>query len=80
MNAQTPLKTWPERAEKFAHDRARIRQILANSMLPLNMAEIYRRFKENFRYLPDIERRMRELIKSGDVKRNDGSISTYELV
>lgn len=76
----TAKLSWPERAEKFAKIRAQIRQVLSNSDNPLDMAEIYRDFKEKFRFLPDIERRMRELVASGDVRKNGGSIPTYEMV
>jgi len=39
-----------------------------------------RKFKLQFRYLPSIERRLRELVESGDVRKNGGSIPTYEMV
>lgn len=73
-------QAWTERVESFARIRAQIRQILAHANKPLDAAQIAIQFKENFRYLPSIERRLRELVKNGAVKRNDGSIPTYELV
>ena len=72
--------SWVNRAEKFAHIRAHIRQILSSMDRPLDLAEIANEFKLRFRYLPSIERRLRELVASGDVRRNDGSIPTYEFV
>ena len=72
--------SWPERAPKFAKDRERIKEILIRHGRPLDMAQIYAWFKQSYRYLPQIERRMRELVKNGEVRKNGGAISTYEVV
>jgi hypothetical protein len=80
MNQHKPVIKWNELNEKFARIRAQIRQVLATSNEPLDIAQIATEFKLRFRYLPEIERRLRELKDSGDVKRNEGKIPTYELV
>ena len=72
-------QSWVEKAERFARTRAQLRQILARSQVPLDMAAIYCRFKDYFRYLPDLERRMRELVRRGEVTKYNGSIPTYKL-
>ena len=77
---QQPLKTWPERAETFAKIRAQIRQVLSTAGKPLDVAEIATEFKLRFCYLPTIERRLRELVDSGAVKRIGGAVPKYELV
>jgi len=74
------LSKWAEKAESFARTRAQIRQILTKSAKPLDYAQIATEFKLQFRYLPSIERRLRELVESGDVRKNGGSIPTYEMV
>jgi len=80
MNAQSQLN-WTERAESFARIRAQLRQILVQSHKPLDYAQIATKFKLQFRYLPNIERRLRELVQSGDVRRNGGAIpSTIKAV
>jgi len=77
--SETPLKKWDSRAESFARIRAQISQILAKSDLPLDVAEIASEFKLRFRYLPSIERRLRELCDSGAVKKLPGKIPRYKL-
>ena len=76
----TTKQTWDERVESFKRIRAQLRQVLSSSKKPLDYAEIATDFKEKFRYLPNIERRLRELVESGDVRKNCGSVPTYELV
>lgn len=76
----TTKLTWPERAEKFAKIRAQIRKILTASNKPLDVAQITTEFKLQYRYLPNIERRLRELVESKDVRKNGGAIPTYEMV
>lgn len=76
---------WVDYAESFARVRAQIRRILAISLKPLDVAEIAVEFKLRFRYLPSLERRLRELVESGDVKRypkdkRGRSIPKYELI
>ena len=79
MNEQ--VQDWPSRGEKFRRQEAQIRQILAKADKPLHIGEIAERFISYFRYLPsDLCRRMRVVVASGDVVRNDGAIPTYELV
>jgi hypothetical protein len=57
-----------------------MRQILAGSKRPLDMAELLVEFKYRFRYLPNgFERRMRELLASGDVERSDEDIPKFSL-
>lgn len=75
----TTQQKWADRAESFARIRAQIRQILTKSTKPLDYAQIASEFKLQFRYLPNIERRLRELVDSGDVRRNNGAIPTYEM-
>jgi len=71
---------WTKKAESFARVRAHMRQVLASADKPLDVAQLLTEFKFRFRYLPNgFERRMRELLNSGDVVRNDGNISTFEL-
>lgn len=72
--------SWVEKAERFARTRAQIRQILAKSDRPLNMAQIYNLFLTYYRHLPDLERRMRELVKEGSVIKDGMSIPTYRLI
>ena len=73
-------QNWVEKAETFARVRAHMRQVLAASGEPLDMAELLTEFKFRFRYLPNgFERRMRELLQSGDVVRTDGSVPTFKL-
>jgi len=74
------LDSWVERAETFARIRAQVRQILYSSPKPLDVAEICIEFKLRFRYLPNIERRLRELVQCGEIRRNNDSIPTYEIV
>jgi len=74
------LSKWAEKAESFARIRAQLRQIISKSSTPLDVAQIAVEFKLQFRYLPTIERRLRELVESGDVRKNGGSIPTYEMV
>jgi len=71
---------WTDRVESFARIRAQIRQVLATNNESMDFAEIAVEFKLRFRYLPSIERRLRELVQSGADKRIGGSIPTYELV
>ncbi len=84
MSNQRQGKTWPERAEGFAKIRAQIKQVLALAQKtgesPLDVAEIAREFKLRFRYLPTIERRLRELVDNGAVKRIGGAVPKYELI
>ena len=70
---------WTAKSEKFALDRAKIRQVLSSHQQPMDMAEIYATLKVRFRYLPDIERRMRELVEQGAVEILDGSVRNYRL-
>ena len=73
-------QSWVDKVEKFERTKAQMRQLLARAEKPLDMAELLTRFKNYYRYLPNgFERRMRELLKSGDVVRHDGSIPTFEL-
>jgi len=73
--------TWADKAETFAKQRAQLRQILASTLDGLDIGEIANEFKFRFNYLPtDLCRRLRELVKSKAVKRNDGSVPTYQLV
>lgn len=76
----TTKLSWPERAEKFAKIRAQLRQILTQSGKPLDVAQIAAEFKLQYRYLPTIERRLRELVESKDVRKNGGAVPTYEMV
>lgn len=76
----TAKLSWPERAEKFAKIRAHLRQILSASNKPLDVAQIATEFKLQYRYLPTLERRLRELVESKDVRKNGGAIPTYEMV
>ena len=73
-------KTWVKRAEGFAKIRAQIRQVLATSDKPMDIAQITTQFKLRFRFLPSIERRLRELVESGAIKRIGGDVPKYELV
>lgn len=70
---------WVSKSEQFERDKAKIRQILVRSDRPLDMAQIFHLFKTYFRYLPSIERRMRELVKSGEVIKYEGKVATFEL-
>ena len=82
MSGQQSLgkSDWTSKSESFARVRAQMRQVLATQKKPLDMAQLLTEFKFRFRYLPNgFERRMRELLNSGDVIRNNGSISTFEL-
>lgn len=77
-------KTWPERAETFARIRNQIIQVLAVAKKlhtsPLDVAEIAAEFKLRFRYLPSLERRLRELVESKTVRKIHGQIPVYELL
>jgi len=77
--SQKLQQSWADKAERFARTRAQIRQILSKSDRPLNMAQIYNLFLTYFRHLPDLERRMRELVKDGVVIKEGMSIKTYQL-
>ncbi len=70
---------WKERAEVFARIRAQIRQVLASADHPLDMAEIAMEFKRRFGYLPELDRRVRELIEEDHVVKLKGSIPTFLL-
>jgi len=73
-------QSWVEKAESFSRIRAQMRQVLASQNKPLDMAQLLTEFKFRFRYLPNgFERRMRELLSSGDVVRSDDAIPTFEL-
>ena len=64
MNAQ---QNWVDKAEKFARDRARIRQVL-HAGGSMHLGQICNEFIYKFRYLPKgIERRLRELAEKGEV-------------
>lgn len=71
---------WVAKAECFARVRAQIRQVLATSEKPLDVAEIAMAFKLRFHYLPSVERRLRELVQSGAVERVQGAIPRYTLL
>jgi len=66
-------------SESFTRIRSQICEILLPSYTPLDIAQIGTEFKEKFRYLPNLERRLRELVALGDVKKNPGKIPTYEM-
>jgi hypothetical protein len=72
-------KVWKERAEVFARIRAQIRQVLASADHPLDMAEIACEFKLRFRYLPELDRRIRELLEEDAIIKFKGSIPTFLL-
>ena len=73
-------QNWVEKAESFSRIRAQMRQVLASHNKPLDMAQLLTEFKFRYRFLPNgFERRMRELLNSGDVVRSDGAIPTFEL-
>jgi len=73
-------QSWVEKAESFSRIRAQMRQVLASQNKPLDMAQLLTEFKFRYRYLPNgFERRMRELLSSGDVVRSDGAIPTFKL-
>lgn len=76
--AEEKKKSWPERAEKFARDRARILKILNESENALDMAQLMGRFKMTYRYLPHIERRMYELLKDELIVKIPGPIPRYK--
>jgi hypothetical protein len=75
----TRVETWKERAEVFARIRAQIRQVLASADEPLDMAMIATEFKRRFGYLPELDRRMRELLEEGYIIKLKGSIPTFLL-
>ena len=70
---------WKERAEVFARIRAQIRQVLASADEPLDMAQIACEFKRRFGYLPELDRRVRELIEEGYIVKFKGSVPTFLL-
>ena len=74
------LKNWTDRAEHFNRVRAHLRQILSSSNEPLDLAEIATLFKQKFRYLPSLERRLRELVESKDVVKHPGQVPRWEFV
>ena len=49
--------------EKYKTDREKILNIVLRSKLPLDYVDIARSFKMKYRYLPSVERRLRELVK-----------------
>ncbi len=72
-------QTWESKAEAFARTRENIIKILEEAKHSVHMAYIYTMFMYKFNYLPDLERRMRELVESGDVEKHPRPIPTYEL-
>ena len=76
----TSQQNWVNRSEKFARDRARIRQILYSGGA-MHLGEICNKFIDTFRYLPKgIERRLRELTEKGEaVCMMDNGVPYYTL-
>lgn len=72
-------ENWVKRSEVFSRIRAQIKKVLAPFPRGLDYAEIAHNFKYRFSYLPNIERRLAELVKSGEVVRIPGKISKYRL-
>ncbi len=72
-------ESWVERSARFEIDRKHLCQLFV-LYGDLNMADVYRLFLANFRYLPDLERRMRELVKEKKVEIIFGEVKKYRLV
>ncbi len=72
-------ESWVEKSARFEIDRKHLQQLLV-LYGDLNMADVYRLFLATFRYLPDLERRMRELVKDGKVEIVFGVVKKYRLV
>lgn len=75
----TQVSDWTKRAEKFAKIRTQIKELLKRAAHSMDAAEIANQFKEDYRYLPNIERRLRELVASGEVAKIPGDVPRYDL-
>lgn len=65
---------------KYSTDREKILYVIQRAQIPLDYAQIANSFKHRFSYLPSIERRLRELVKKGLIKRIPGPIPKFELI
>lgn len=64
--------SYEEKKEYFARDRARIKQVLTDAIFPIDMAKIYSNFRDKFGYIPNIQRRVDELVQTGEVSKSKG--------
>ena len=72
------MAKWPEKSIEFARIRAQLLQIFTRTNRPLDLAEIADLFKYTYHYLPNIERRLREMVQNKMLIKHPGRIPTWE--
>lgn len=70
---------YEKRREFFERDGAHIKQVLVDAIFPIDMATIHVRFRDRFGYIPNIQRRVDELVKRGEISKSKDRIALYGI-